>query len=300
MKQFVILIAFLYACALSYSQEVSSNYVGLMYGLVNKDNTLKLNNKYFLTALASGYYNTSVSSDEVEVESLGMNSTLYCFTPKKKGELNIKIYGISTSGKRANLGVFKYQVVENELPITYLKTQGAKVLYRGFKNEITPVFPSNIKIALVGENCDVKKIENEDKWIAKPGQGKNAKIKTYIVSGDTSILLKEEVFEVQVLPAPDLYLNDVVSGGVISKYDSILTVSLPYGFPLKSSFEVLSWEASIDDSSFKGSSNNFSEVMNWLESQNAPKKIAVTVKINTEGNTIRRKKGVWYYFKDFN
>ncbi|MEY3236421.1 MAG: hypothetical protein RI883_522 [Bacteroidota bacterium] len=135
-------------------------------------------------------------------------------------------------------------------------------IYMGFINtfKVLPAVgedSNELNISCV--NCQLEKIESTDKgylvFNIKPENGfKQAQLR---ISDKNEVLLKEENFQISRLPAPDVFLGEIMNGGVFNKENLKLRVGYSPEVTLKFTIELVSWEVTIENRTYSGQSDNF-------------------------------------------
>lgn len=173
-----------------------------------------------------------------------------------QGTLKLKVSGSSEMNLSGTVAIKNKSGVEKKENWTHkikiMKPEGTvtlpemNVLYRGYNNVVTGVASGYDQTMLTGTS-NVTLTKSGTGWIGKPGPAATAII---TVSGKNSVTNKTVAlgkfeFRVKGLPKPSIFVGAVASGGKISTNPGGLNAGYPPEIPLKASFSVLDWEASV-------------------------------------------------------
>jgi gliding motility-associated protein GldM len=119
------------------------------------------------------------------------------------------------------------------------------VLYRGYDNKVVGAVSGYVDYKLSGSNVSLSK--SGDKWIAKPGNGREAKINlTGIAEDGSSANVGTFDFRVRDLPKPTIKLGSVWDGEKVNaatiKAMNRLFAQYPPEIPLEAQFSITSYE----------------------------------------------------------
>lgn len=173
-----------------------------------------------------------------------------------QGTIKVKVSGGAEMNLSGTVAIKNKSGVEKKEPwahkIKIMKPEGTvtlpemNVLYRGYNNLVTGVASGYDQTMLTGTS-NVTLTKSGTGWIGKPGAAATAVI---TVSGKNSVTNKTVAlgkfeFRVKALPKPSIFVGAVASGGKISTNPGGLNAGYPPEIPLKASFSVLDWEASV-------------------------------------------------------
>lgn len=217
--------------------------VGLAYGPAIANSGDEVEIKVMMAAFDSDNQPTVTGPGAITVEN-------------GQGTIKLKVSGSSemnlsgTVAIKNKSGVPKQENWTHKIKI--MKPEGTvtlpemNVLYRGYDNVVTGVASGYDQTVLAGTS-NVTLSKTSTGWIGKPGAAATAII---TVSGKNSVTNKTVAlgkfeFRVKALPKPSIFVGAVASGGKISTNPGGLNAGYPPEIPLRATFSVLDWEASV-------------------------------------------------------
>lgn len=87
---------------------------GLILNLNSESSIFYFQQENKVIALANGYFDTFIESDNAEIIPDKNNALNYTVIPKQKGICTLNIYGVSESGIKIMLGIYEFNVIDKK------------------------------------------------------------------------------------------------------------------------------------------------------------------------------------------
>ena len=157
--------------------------------------------------------------------------------------------------------------VQAQAPIAAIELQGMNILYRGYENTIIPaVTNSDGRTMIVSARNASVSHGPKSTYIIKPGNGKTTTISISLIDSDgRTAVIKTVEYRVANLPVPNIYWGDLISGGNGNLKSPCLSVRYPAEIPLRSEFQVLSWETSFENDTISGDGSSLSTAEDFFK-----------------------------------
>lgn len=173
------------------------------------------------------------------------------------------------------------------------------ILFRGFKNHVQIVSEDeNAEYYLLGSNCTISTMQSpgvklpKNEYVVKPGKGQIATINLMKTVDGKSSVVSKHTYDVKNLPAALIFIDDIASGGNISREAVLIEAKYPKEIPLEARFDVTGWTMLIDGTIYTG--NNYmvtEDVKAALKEIETGTIIELTVVVEGRDDKISRKVG---------
>lgn len=165
-----------------------------------------------------------------------------------------------------------------------------QILYRGFQNKLV-ITPANENIQLDPINCQISKLEGQENTYIVLTKSKSRTATINFVSDGK--VLETRSFLIQNLPVPELYWGYQKSGSTISNTSEI-QLKYPKGVTLKSNFEIVNWQASVQGKQFKGKGHTLTkELIDSMSTLDKGEIIQITTQVKNKDGVTKLMKGTW-------
>lgn len=165
-----------------------------------------------------------------------------------------------------------------------------QILYRGFQNKLV-ITPANENIQLDPINCQISKLEGQENTYIVLTKSKSRTATINFVSDGK--VLETRSFLIQNLPVPELYWGDQKSGSTTSNTSEI-QLKYPKGVTLKSNFEIVNWQASINGKQYEGKGSTLTkELIDSLSTLDKGEIIQITTHVKNKDGITKLMKGTW-------
>ncbi|MCR9173507.1 MAG: hypothetical protein NXI10_13485 [bacterium] len=168
------------------------------------------------------------------------------------------------------------------------------VLYRGVNNQVVvgiSGYPDHSALVMI-DNGELEEI-SVGVYTILPGDGKLCTISVYAKSDDSQVLLKKAQYRVSNLPDPTVYLGGKVSGNEVSALDAALEVRMSYQIPVRTNFTILNWEATYNDHSITGNTNDLQVLYEFISALEPGGTMVIKGKAERQDGQVCLFGGVW-------
>lgn len=200
--------------------------------------------------------------------------------------------------------VSHYSLAQGGLPIVHnasLNTPDEMILFRGLENYVVvkPKVGDTNTYVLRSDECAILKrtMQGMDlppgSFCVRPEKIGFAHI--YLCDVDNLVEpLQTLEYKVSNLPVPEIFIDDVLSGGEINKIPATIAVKYRSEIPLRNEFVLMNWEFSMDGKFYKGSGEKLTkEFMDQWSKMNKGTSIAVVVTYRSPDGISRKMAGVF-------
>ena len=177
-------------------------------------------------------------------------------------------------------------------------TSELNVLYRGYPNIVIPSVANfhGLPVSLIGSGCTVSKKAGVEGYIVKPaGRGDTVTLVAVVHQGDSTILLRREMYRAVNLPFPDIYWGNSRSGRGLGLDLNSRTLSVKISEPisLKDPFSIVSWTINYSGNSISGLGDDLSNAESLIKQFESGTTLTIHAMVKGPDGITRGLLGVW-------
>lgn len=156
------------------------------------------------------------------------------------------------------------------------------ILYRNYDNPIKVAISNSddCKVVVTGQNCAIRKDKEKGHYTVRPGNAKMVSITVNSYRADSLVYSKTSEYRVSNIPDAMIFFGAAKTGSKVSASARRLQALYPPEIPLRSEFNVISWELYRENEFIaRGMGEIISEASDYLDTLKEPTNLlfAVTV-----------------------